>query len=1118
MTHYLHRFFSTVLLFLFLSGVAQAQDGGGKTLTISLPGKGVSIKKPSSDLEHEGRILNPDEAARLGQSGLDLSTLQPTANKLWQNQSYTASNAKELGYPTGDVGVHFVDFEAAVKFTSLVKVRSNADSTKTFRLGISRFTQPMMMRSGLLRRLGFFIPSPEVYKKLKVSFNSVEDKKLFLEQTQIETSSDFESRNWVQDPEPAKAYLFLTSATLETVSQDYFDLNWGLAPNPEDPNQVPLLQRLSRLRGFRALIFPYSLIDVPESVNRFTVRHTQVQSGFASIPYFMAESFSACTYEDARWILRRLQALTPADFREIVKLGQYPPELEELVYRKLLARVENVLQVFGFKASFDSPDLNFSNGAVKKGKVTQEFVGGYPQRFSHGERQSPYQDGDFGRYLSVEGKSSFLRHLITKMNKRLEIIGVDDHLADYQQKQFRRFIDHIINRPREPYQRKIDQWGGPIGAFNVSTARYISTGTYSGSSAPVQLIDSLSIAGGIGYFHALDGLQKYIPIAGGNLSVARDYLHVRPILSITEGSKEKWKNVVVPNYMKNLANTLEDGDFDQFLSDMRDGEVFTVSDSVALSAYLQASSTLDVLFGLAPFNYFNSVTLGADASRVVLRQVQFVRVVNGGFNGIHVYVREMKNRAQGLELNVDYFINLLKIRSQNLQSNIVSDGFLIEYDPNMAKDLEPDSEPAKKLAETKAKLKMSLLPLFRNNDPELLYSKFKNKKFALKHNLKTEEDKISVLGWKFNKFNEDHLLEIQYPKVEDAPELNPDDEKVILFSHKRGELVGRDLLSLGFEFIDGLFRKKGKDITISRGFGENPANVPFGRAYWRIVNTETDLSSFEPLGPVAIVQHVWGGWSLEKDKFLKVLKELKKEFSNTTVFKHKLIDEREFQNIKSLDFYRITANLSVFGDGLPKLRDLLLQPANEDGKSAAAALVSKVKNKSGRKLNDKELFEEMMSLLGNGDSSKGEEHYDRTCVIERSRRLGPSRSRMDTDFYKGVHYECLTRWMQSLIKLAHEFPKGKKDQTRWLGKVLMHLDQHIPMPQLLNYLGEENYVFVIRINGFRPGDEDGDLQYFSNTYGAPEQDFEMAGGLINYYVRKTGILPTELDRTQGGFQ
>ena len=153
-----------------------------------------------------------------------------------------------------------------------------------------------------------------------------------------------------------------------------------------------------------------------------------------------------------------------------------------------------------------------------------------------------------------------------------------------------------------------------------------------------------------------------------------------------------------------------------------------------------------------------------------------------------------------------------------------------------------------------------------------------------------------------------------------------------------------------------------------------------------------------------------------------------------------------------------------------------------------------------------------MKILGNGNPAAGQSQYLETCQKER----------LDGDtgyeVYHGTKYDCLSPWITKLMDLGKKYPADKQSQTHWMTQVLSILDQKIPLPQLLKYLGQENYIFLIRINGFRTGDEDGDLEYFSNTVGDPSKDYSNAGGLVNLYIKRTGIMPTELERTLGGFQ
>ena len=105
------------------------------------------------------------------------------------------------------------------------------------------------------------------------------------------------------------------------------------------------------------------------------------------------------------------------------------------------------------------------------------------------------------------------------------------------------------------------------------------------------------------------------------------------------------------------------------------------------------------------------------------------------------------------------------------------------------------------------------------------------------------------------------------------------------------------------------------------------------------------------------------------------------------------------------------------------------------------------------------------------------------------------------------------------MTLSSQYPQtDEAAQVRWTTEVLFILDQYIPIAQLLNYLGPSNFIFTVRINGFRTGDEDADLEYFSNSVGDPKENIDYANGLFQMIANKTGISPIELDRSLGGFK
>lgn len=1104
-------------LFLILSSATMALAQA--TAGIPLPGSNRAVKKAASDiLSAQGKLLDPNELSAQVQNGFDSSSLNPQDNKLWQNKSYSAQNRKDIS-PNGIGAQSFNEFifvsEGAALPGRATFYQVKSASGEIYRLGITNFGQATMMRAALLRKLGYSINSPRYYNNVKISFKDKEQKDLFLTDAQSDISVDFASRKWVISETDTS--VSLSSAVIEKFDENTQDLYWGLG---SDESRKELF---AISRAYRALLLPNALVDVPESINRFSPRFTNVVKGYATIQYIFAESFSDIDYDDARWILKRMSRLSLSDWREIAAESSYPAELLPLIEAKLIARLNSALRTFNLPTSLPTPNLvsiNSSSGLVTRGKVTAEFIAGVPQRISHPVdsssasvdlRQSPFQDSDIGRYLSLISKTTVVQTAAQRFSDKLQGTQIQDLAQDYSQKRFQKIISHIQNTPNEPFFEEVTSWGGIISGANVNASRFVSTGTFSGSTAPFQLVDNLSLSAGLGVFQALDGLDSWTPASGANVSVVRDYTHVRPITSMREGNKEDWSKLVVPRFMNSLSKTLktemkttaegtEVSTLDDFLANLRDGEVFTVTDSVSLTAYLQASASIDVLLGISPINFVNSVTLGADASRVILKQVSFTRTSEG----VQVFVREMKNRGLGLELGLNFFVNLIKLRSELTDSQIRSDAFIIDYspqaaaaDPNSILTLTEGADSKDTNVEIKQNLRLVVPSLLRDNNTELLYSKFAPRKFQITQDIRSKETKLKFLAWRFGSFVEKKKIAIEYPKNPDFPDLNPAEQKILLYSSKKGEIAGRDLLGLSFDVIDSTLVRNSINVKMPRSFGENPANVPFGRAHWKMITTEADVTQFRPQLPsVTLVDYVWGGWKLPQKKFFKVIDEVEALFANLTASGDHLINQNDFYQATSLDFYRINARVTLTSTGLERIKTLLLP---ED-------------SRLDRRAQELRAFSEIIRLMGNGDLQAGTAQYYRQC--ERSAQYKSSEDSM----LRGNEYGCLSGWMRRLLNKINSYPADKQRQTDWLTETLFLLEKEVPISNILKKIGPEGYIAFVRINGFRPGDEDGDLEFFSNTLGDPRLEHPEANGLINLYNRKTRILPLELERTNGSFQ
>ncbi|MFN7904638.1 MAG: hypothetical protein ACK5P5_05595 [Pseudobdellovibrionaceae bacterium] len=1128
-----------------------------------------TIKKPASDLiDKDGKQLDAGQAAYKAKKGLDLSTLDPAANRIWTGEKQAVRDDSQF-FPSGSQGVTYVSTEGIVPVdTAFIRVKSVERPDQFFRLNISYYQQSEMMRAALMRKLGYLLAPPQLYRDLKVNFKNAAEKKSFLETVQREMSLDLFDRKWIKDEKSTS--LVLAISMLEPQQNDYYDFYTGLVPLPQTQEGKDYLSFVNRLRAFRSLLIPMMLVDVPESINRYSPRMSLVTTGFLQLYYRRAQAFEASTYEDLRWIVRRLGQLTEADLREVVRAAQYPKSLEDLVYTKLVYRTVQSMEVFNVRPTvkLNKPNINMTSddGVVVEGKVVKEYVEGFPQRFSHGDPESWIKDDDIYRVLGVQLKTSGLQTIIDQLNQQLEVLSVEDAANSYKKQLIKDVTNHYKSNPYAPYERKIRAWGGPIASVNVNASRSVTTGTYYGSDSPIQLVDSIQLAGSIGAFAALDGIPAISPLAGANLGYARNYIHVRPLLQIEQSLKdEKWTNLFVPQFMKQMANLIEGkskkeiktnkesvlgqsaaqisarvesgltedpeaavDSFDSFFSGLRNGEVFTITDSIATSAYLRVVTSIDMMMGISPLNFMNSISLGVDGSRVILTQTQFTKT---SATNMQVFVRKQNSRIRGVEVDANFFLNLMTIRAETKNTDLHTDAFVIDYDTQVSQaSADSDDPDVKQHFATREKLKRSMIPLFRNNSTELLYKEFQFQKFAIDHQLKTNEARAKMMMMRNYGFSEDHTVKIQYPRSPDAPELDPKDEEVIVFQHRRGELVGMDILGFALDALNGLLKFAFKDWggaapSIANDTQNNPANTPFGKAYWRIMLAETDLTpNGERLPNVGNLQHVWGGWKISKQKLFKLFDEIENQFDQSPVVPYKVFDKAAYALVKQIDFYRITAQLTLLPSAMDNVKNLVLQPDSNQkpGENSFNIFKNLSELLAGKKYRpgDKAMFEDIVTIMGNGNYNAGLVKYADNCRKDYWEKFNSAPP--PGNWYNGTNYECLSSWMQKLIDLASEFPSDQREQVRWMTKVVFILDEQIPLPQIMKVLGEKNFIFQVSINGFKTGDEDGDTQAFSitqsNVIGDPDEGLEYINGLVNYYALKTRLSPLELDRSQASFK
>ena len=379
-----------------------------------------TVTKPAADLvDSKGQKLSYAQIIQMSQSGQDTSLLSPLGDDYWQNKKYSAVDSQiHAELPNNLSSVEVTGLLGANRelgfFSAYV---SPVGKNQKYILTLGLQVHSSLLKSALLRKLGYYQLSPKYVSKIRIDFKSAQEKQDFIktafcENGPDETATDclslapFKSAENQREflSEAGEKSLFVHGAYLEKMSSTTPSLFDGLLALGSGQLQYAMQNRTAR-----SLLVPFVLGDLGESLNRVSVQPVFVRDGWAFINFDKSYYFENTGFDDVRWMLRKVAALTEQDWKEIIDASAYPEGLKQLVQAKLMLRAQNMLETFfrpneSVHLSAPIPQLNYNSkdGYVVSGKVVTEYIPGYPQRFSHGDRPSPFDKGDFGRYMKIK--------------------------------------------------------------------------------------------------------------------------------------------------------------------------------------------------------------------------------------------------------------------------------------------------------------------------------------------------------------------------------------------------------------------------------------------------------------------------------------------------------------------------------------------------------------------------------------------------------------------------------------------------------------------------------------------------------------------------------------------
>jgi len=853
-------------------------------------------RQSASDLVYQGHVLLPDEARALYESGKikDLSTLNPMTNSvIWKDQILSGTSVDQ-----DNIGLsRDVDDVTFISNTEVPNGRMSFVASKTFSDGQIRSYQILLdvkahnvlLRKALLRKIGYNIPGTIRMAQLRVHFKGAFSKKEFTRDINHLTFLD-EKRWIVSGADTDDDTLILQDVVVFDGANDTI---YNLARG--DMNSGVIQGR----RMMNSLLVPYNLTDATESLNLFPWTPGRIANTQLILNYEDAAEFST-SYEDARWITRRILKLSRLDWEQIVAAGDYPNDVARLLIEKLIARRDYLRETFNLQnESLDLP-VNAQISApprLNSGKLAGVTWPGYATHFSGIDPDSPLSNGELWGFFKSKVMSNVISNLLTIFNSDCMPQTNQQNLAiDIAAKKFAEGILRAHGRNIPVNLWKQDLWG-----THIIASREIVTGNYLGTENIVQLADSIGIGADVGYYVGTEGLPVKVNAAGkAQVSLLRTYTHLKPILSIKKALKEPFRNMMIPWLKSNQATPLDkvlalDGQQEKLGADEFDKQLkaalaeFKDKLGVGESIIIQTSIAPNLNFGVG-YGLARNVQLLAQMSDslTVLSRIQIFRK---DANTLQIYRDPAKFNVLDFALGLQARIQVLQLNWSWLKGAAKTNFYQL--------DLTPDLTQNPKLFDHVSALRSVL----RKSDMELLDDDVKPWKFE--HDFSEHDFHFDLLWLRYLSANSTDRLRVT----------TPDNQWKDFIRRTIGKRTGQDYESLSLQVLNQLadeYTNIDPRVAISSTESGNPGDTFKGKSVMRQVVLEGQINQNGSRQELDLenllvgVNYRWKGWDISTEKAQKIIKEITDKYGKN------IFPSLSLNDTKKIQFYAIEVKSSLY--------------------------------------------------------------------------------------------------------------------------------------------------------------------------------------------------------------
>jgi hypothetical protein len=842
------------------------------------------VRMASDDLLYGDNVLSSREAQDLSNfKNIDLSLLQPKSNEIWSFEKSVLNDQEAIALQDGQV----LSFEGSLTSNTGL-YRFNAipqNGSKIYTIHLDKTLHTLLLRKNILRKLGYKIPAIKYLKKVSIQFNTLEEREQFLKKDIPENTLGAAER-WVKNVNELSLDLYDVAVT-EPSENDFYNVAMGV------PTQT------INSRTLRSLIIPYSILDLYESINKFSWIDGKVDNRAVVLAHFTGNDFST-TVEDAQWMIRKFNLLSRAEIKEAVGQSFFPQEIGSVVIEKIISRRNSLNRLFSEKASILEVNQKITIGeSVKEGKVIQKDYPGYASRFAYGDAESPFEQLRYYLYSKIQ--STVIDNLIAKFNTNL--VGYD--LAKTRSKFFQKQFEDGLNNFLQTGEIKpigVETWSSPLFNAQLIFSRDIILGNYLGTDNLVQLADTFGASVDMGVYLGVEGLGNNL--SGGvkaTTAIVRTFSHVKPVKNLKQSLKEPYKNMFVNLLKKSLKERYFSLSELKHSTESNDEKAKKVQGLLKeIDLYLDTGESLIMTDRLMPSAEvklnFNTGLIGAGVGvGAGITTLKRIHIFKKSPKILQIYDDSGFVTDINVSFQVSEYISLLRVTGKfdrghyNIKSYMVNLSSDLDENPNLYTN------------------SLGVYNILKNKDFEILNSVVAPVK--MNANFKDRSIGFSLLFWKMKA-----VKGKTYYDLEAKDGINGS-----YFSLNKDFMSGINAEAFSKQMANYYLAEQTKgDVSLSVEGDINPGDSFFGRSYTKTVRFEASLDSDKKFERKFLsLSDSKQGWALSPKKLIKMMTKVNEKFQ-TTLFDTAQID------FDKLRLYKVGYHLNLYDRGIERLNSIKL--------------------------------------------------------------------------------------------------------------------------------------------------------------------------------------------------